>query len=305
MDTVLMLIKQTLTMFLLAGGGFALFKCGKITKEGSKVIGNILIYASLPCVLIASFQLERTPEHMLGLGISAALGIGMILLCVLVSRLCFRSDPIAQFASSFPNPGFFGIPLILASLGGECVFYVAAFIACVNMGQWTYGVSIMTGQNGKIDLKTVLKAPFMVAIVLGLVLFFSGWQLPGVVQGCLNAIKEINTPLAMFSVGVYLAQTNPGKMLIKKQLYLISAVRLVLIPCIALLLLWLLPQDLLQLKLAMLIAVSCPVGSNIAVYAQLHGKDYTYAVETVIISTVLAILTMPCLVSLAQLLWNL
>lgn len=41
MSTVLTLIKQTFTMFLLAGVGYALFKSGKITKEGSKSIGNI------------------------------------------------------------------------------------------------------------------------------------------------------------------------------------------------------------------------------------------------------------------------
>ena len=67
MDTVLTLVKQTVTMFLLAGVGFAMFKSGKITKEGSKSIGNILIYGSLPCVLISSFFIEKTQEHMIGL----------------------------------------------------------------------------------------------------------------------------------------------------------------------------------------------------------------------------------------------
>ena len=33
-----------------------------------------------------------------------------------------------------------------------------------------------------------------------------------------------------------------------------------------------------------------------AVYAQLHGKDYPYAVETVVISTLFSLLTMPLLV---------
>lgn len=303
MDTVLTLVKQTLTMFLLAGAGFALFKGGKISKEGSKTLGNILIYASLPCVLVSSFLVEPTREHMLGLAISAGLGFGAILLCILVSRLCFRSDAIAQFAAAFSNPGFFGIPLILASLGGDCVFYVAAFVACVNLGQWTYGVAIMTGQNGSIKLKNLVKAPFVIAIAIGLAFFFSGIRLPSVILGCLNAIREINTPLAMFTVGVYLAQTDGKEMLRKGKLYLIAAVRLLLIPGIALLLLWSVPQSLASMKLAILIAVACPVGSNVAVYAQLNGKDYTYAVETVIVSTVLAIVTMPILVSLAQLLW--
>lgn len=305
METILTLVKQTLTMFLLAGAGFALFKGGKITKEGSKVIGNILIYASLPCVLVSSFLVERTPERLMGLAISAGLGFGMILLCILFAKVCFKSDPIAQFAAAFSNPGFFGIPLIAAALGGDCVFYVAAYIACVNMGQWTYGVSVMTGRGGKMELKQVLKAPFVTAIVIGLFLFFTGIRLPQVAENCLLAVKEINTPLAMFSVGVYFAQTDWKKMFLKGKLYLISAVRLLLIPAAAILILWAVPGSLQNMKTAILIAVACPVGSNIAVYAQLHGKDYGYAVETVIISTVLAIVSMPCIVSLAQFLWNL
>ena len=58
-----------------------------------------------------------------------------------------------------------------------------------------------------------------------------------------------------------------------------------------------------KMKLALLLAAACPVGSNVAVYAQLHGKDYPYAVETVIISTLLSILAIPLVTWLAQLIW--
>ena len=38
----------------------------------------------------------------------------------------------------------------------------------------------------------------------------------------------------------------------------------------------------------------------IRVNAQLHNKDYTYAVETVAVSTLLCIITIPLLVQLAS-----
>ena len=53
-----------------------------------------------------------------------------------------------------------------------------------------------------------------------------------------------------------------------------------------------------------MIVAACPVGSNVAVYAQLHGKDYPYAVETVVISTILSILTIPLMMYLSSLLWR-
>ena len=48
---------------------------------------------------------------------------------------------------------------------------------------------------------------------------------------------------------------------------------------------------------------ACPVGSNVAVYAQLHNKDYPYAVETVVISTLLSIVTIPFILYLSSLIW--
>lgn len=305
MDTVLTLVKQTVTMFLLAGVGFAMFKSGKITKEGSKSIGNILIYGSLPCVLISSFFIEKTQEHMIGLAISAALGFLLVLMSILVGKLCFREDAIAKFAAAFSNPGFFGIPLILASLGSGCVFYVAGFIACVNLGQWTYGVAVMTGQKGGFSFKRLVTAPFAIAIAIGLAIFLTGIEVPGILKNSITAIKELNTPLAMFTVGIYLAQTDLKNMFFKKSLYSISLVRLLVIPALAILLLWPLPASMLDMKIALFIATACPVGSNIAVYAQLHNQDYAYSVETVIISTILAIVTMPIMVSLAQMVWAL
>jgi len=85
-------------------------------------------------------------------------------------------------------------------------------------------------------------------------------------------------------------------MIRRRRLYGVAAVRLLLVPGISLLLLSLLPAGLADMKMALLLAASCPVGSNVAVYAQLHGKDYGYAVETVVISTLFSALTIPALV---------
>ena len=300
---VLTLAKQVLIMFILSGIGFLMFRTKKISQEGSKSIGNILIFLSLPCVIINGFQVERTRETLTGLGLSALAAAVILLVCILVSRLFFKKDPIAGFASAFSNPGFFGVPLIVSSLAGGAVFYVAAFIAFLNLLQWTYGVAIMTGEKSGLSFKKVATAPFMIAIVIGLFFFLTGIKMPSMIGSVVSSIAALNTPLAMFTVGIYLAQTNVPAMIKRGKLYGISAVRLLIIPAISLLLLSLVPASQMDLKLAVLIAVACPVGSNVAVYAQLHNKDYTYAVETVVISTLFSIVTIPGVVWLAQQIW--
>ena len=170
MDTVLQLIGQIVIMFLLAGIGYILFRTGKISLEGSKTIGNILIYIVLPTVIIKGFLVERTPERMLGLAVSAGLAAGALLICIVISRLLFRKDTIASFAASFSNPGFFGIPLIIAILGNDSVFYIAAYVGFLNLLQFTYGKVLITGDKKSMSAKQVLKAPFLTAIIIGLIL---------------------------------------------------------------------------------------------------------------------------------------
>ena len=305
MKTAMIVVQQILQMFLLAGIGFVLFKTGKITREGSKTLGNILIYLVLPAVIINSFRIERTAEQMIGILYSACCAIVLLLLSIVISRFVFRKDAIAAFASAFSNAGFFGIPLIIASVGQGAVFYIACFIAFLNIGQWSYGVSILTGQPARqeFQLKKLVKAPYIIAILIGLALFFTQIRLPDSINGCLTAVSALNTPLAMFTVGVYLAQTDIFKMLKRKSVYTVSLVRLLVIPFISLLLLALLPESLHSMKLALLLAVACPAGSNVAIYAQLHGKDYPYAVETVIISTLFSAVSIPLLIWFASVIW--
>ena len=305
MDTALILARQILQMFLLAGLGYALFKTKKITQDGAKALGNILIYLALPSVIINGFLIDRTPEHITGMLYSAIGAAVLLLISILVSRFVFKKDAIAAFAGAFSNPGFFGIPLIIASVGQHAVFYVACFVAFLNIGQWTYGVSILTGQPIRqgFQLKKLIKAPFIIAILIGLTLFFTQLPLPAVVSGVLSSVASLNTPLAMFTVGIYLAQTSIPGMVRRKSLYVVSFVRLLAVPLISLLLLSLLPQSLSDMKMALLLAIACPVGSNVAVYAQLHGKDYGYAVETVVISTLLSALTIPALAWLTLFIW--
>ena len=306
MDTIMILVRQILQMFILAGLGYWLFKAGKITLEGSKTLGNILIWLALPAVIINGFRVERTAEHMLGLLYSGLGAAVLLLMSILVSRFLFRDDPIAAFAGAFSNPGFFGVPLIIASAGEGAVFYVACFVAFLNIGQWTYGVSILNGQPVRkgLEPKKLIRAPFIIAIAIGLILFFTQLPLPDVIGDCLVTVKNLNTPLAMFTVGVYLAQVNIGKMFRHVGLYVLAAVRLLLIPLLSLLLLTFLPNELHAMKTALLIASACPVGVNVAVYAQLHGKDYPYAVETVVISTILSLVSIPALYALAEQIWR-
>lgn len=301
MANALIIFKQTVIMFLYMAVGFGLFRARLITKEGSASMAHLLLYVVLPSVLIRSFQVDYSPEKARELLISIAVGALLLLAAMLLAHLLLRKNAIDDFGAAFSNAGFMGFPLITALLGADAVFYAAGFVAMLNALQWTYGQYLLSGARADLSLKKIFGSPLVLSLLLGLALFFLRVKLPPLLGSAVSALSGMNAPLAMVILGVYLAQMDVKKALGSREIYLASAVRLILIPLVSWALLYLLfPGLSYAMKTAIYIAAMAPVGSNVAVYAQKQGKDYSYAVGLVCISTVLSIVTMPLLILLAD-----
>ncbi|MBP1560295.1 MAG: hypothetical protein J6C96_03505 [Oscillospiraceae bacterium] len=54
------------------------------------------------------------------------------------------------------------------------------------------------------------------------------------------------------------------------------------------------------LKLTVLILAAAPIGSNVAVYAQIHGGDHKRAVREIVLSTLLCVVTMPLVIGISE-----
>ena len=144
----------------------------------------------------------------------------------------------------------------------------------------------------------------LISLAAGIVLFLLPIELPGVLTGTVSSIAAMNAPVAMISLGTYLAQTRLKELFTDKTAYLSTLVRLLVIPLLTLALLWLVPAEYMNLKLAVLIVAITPVGSNVAIFAQIHNQNYTQAVKSVCLSTLCSIVTMPLLVALARMVWG-
>lgn len=290
--------RQLCIMLLYMLAGYILYKKSVITEAGSKEMAAMLVKLIIPAVIVNSFCSDYTPEKAQKLALSALAAALLLGVSILISRLVFPRKPIEQFSAAFSNPGFIGLPLIQSMLGTDAAVLVVAFIAMLNILQASYGVCLLQEKQGKIEWKSLLLNPIVLASVGGVVLFVSGFgaHIPDVVQTSLHGISALNSPLAMIVLGTYLAKENLYSLVKEPTAYFVCAVRQILVPLCSILLLCLLPADLI-LKQTLLIAAACPVGANVAVYAQLYGKDYAYAGKIVVLSTLLAVLTMPIVIA--------
>ena len=294
------LLRQIAIMALLAAVCVYLSRKGFLSPQGTKDLGAILLRVIIPCVIVKSYITEFSRERLLELALSAELALIGFILAMVISYLAFgKRRRLENFAASFCNAGFIGIPLAQAIIGEEGVFYIAASVALLNLFQWTYGVYIMADRKDAISAKTIAKNPVVIAIVIGVVLFVSRIPVPGIVTSTLGYIAGMNTPIAMILMGTYLAKL-PLKKLLDKRAYGCVLFRLVIIPAVILLVFWVLPVSNADIALAAFLAAATPVGANICVFAQQYDCDYEFSVVTVCLSTLLSVITVPLLVSFAQ-----
>ena len=170
----------------------------------------------------------------------------------------------------------------------------------LNLLQWTYGIVIITRRKDMINIKKVFVNPVTISLVIGLFLFITGIKLPGVINSTMAGVAALNTPAAMIVLGYYLSCVRICDLLLNPSLYLASFVRLIIIPLLTLLALYIMPVGHGQIGMITLIAAATPVGTSTAIFAQKFGQDYERAVCMVCLLTLFSIITMPVVMYLAQ-----
>lgn len=305
MEIVTILIKQVFIMFVLMAIGFVAYRKQILSNQGTKDIGKLLLNVAIPMIVISNFCVEKSAEKTAELFESALLSFLCMALSVAFAYLAYhKKDRIAEFSAAFSNAGFIGIPLVQAIFGSGAVFYISVMIVLINVLQWTYGVYTITDDKSVMDFKKIMKNPLILSVGIGIVIYFLNIRLPKIAMDIISSISAINTPLAMIVSGVYLAQSDLLNAMRKKDAWLLSLARLIVIPLIVMLVFRFLPFGSTAMKLSILLAGACPVGSNVAVFAQQYDKDYRKGVEYVCVSTLLSILALPLVIFVANLLFK-
>lgn len=292
----LIILKRTAVMLIYMLPGFILYKKHIITNGGAGDMGKLLICIILPSAILNSYNIEFSKEKALMLLISFPAAAAALLLSVIISRIFFKGKPIESFGAAFSNAGFMGIPLISSVIGEDMVYCAAAFVALLNILQWTYGVFLITGKRSAVSVKKIFLIPVMISFISGAALFFLPVRLPPFISEILGTVSQMNAPMAMMIIGFYMAQVSFKDLFAGKRGYAVSAVRLLIIPLMTTLLAAALPPGNYAFKLTMIILAAAPIGTNAAVYAQLYGGNYKAAAGEIVLSTLLSVVTMPLII---------
>lgn len=296
---VLMLIQQILVMLAMMAVGAVLVRVGMVDEAGTKQLSSIALYVATPAVIIQAFAIEFDAEQLVNaLWMGLFFTLALVVSAAIAYLACGKADRVGQFAVIFSNSGFVGIPIISGLLGPEYVFYVTITMAVGTFALWTYGVLLMSGDKSQISMKKIFTNPAVIALFVGLVLFFAPVKLPDMVAQFLAGMGNLNTGLGMLVLGANLGSSNLGLLFTDRRIYKACAFRLLVVPVATILLCMAMPVSA-EIRMVLLIVEACPCGAVTSMLAQLYGGDFQYGTGLVIVTTLLSMATMPLVLTLA------
>ncbi len=191
----------------------------------------------------------------------------------------------------FSNAGNAGTPIVSLVFGESGVLYASFFMIPVRILLWTMGVSLYVKGSRRDKLTKVLLNPCVVIVFVGVALMLSPFTITGAPATALKSIGDMTGPLAMMIIGASLAEQKPRELL-DKDAFLLAAMRLIVMPLIALGALKLIGMDE-QLMRVTVILLAMPVAYTTAILAERYNANYHFAGKCVCLSTVLSLLTVP------------
>ena len=298
------LLDVVLPVFRVLGAGYLAVWRGLFSDSG---VDGLMVFTqkfAVPCLLfaaISSLDLGQSFDWRLLLSYYAG-STACFVLGILGARYIFgRSlpDSIAiGFVALFANSVLLGLPIMERAYGPEALVPNYAIISihapfCYLLGITTMEIAIAETRDPLRLLKTVGKAIFsnalMIGIVLGFIVNLTALPLPGVVDEALSLMIRAALPAALFGLGGVLYRYRPEGD--AKVIAYVCVLSLLVHPAIAYgmgRVVTDLTTD--QLRGAVLTAAMAP-GVNAYLFANMYGAAKRVAASAVLIGTAATVLT--------------
>ncbi len=298
-----------LVIALIIALGFILGKTKKINATTNKQLVNLLLIVFMPASLFNAFPAVYSEEYSYLFLMGFLAGILIMLAMILVSKLIYHKKFFhgelsyeGQFAFIFNNATFLGYPIISSAFGEQGIIPYCGFIIAFNLALFSYGIWLFERKFTPRFFVRVLTNPNIIAVVLGLIFFFTQISIPDVLKTTVGYISNITTPLSLICIG-YMLSTAEFKSLVKKwRLLLIAAIQLTVSPILTFLLLNLLKFPSEVIVVCTLIQ-ALPTATSLGLFAQKYGSEdakVDEASEIVVISTAMSMLTLPLITLLLK-----
>ena len=292
------LAEMLVILFALAAG-YAANHLGYLGGETDQKLSKLILNITMPAMIVAAVITgEELPE------ISVILSILEVGVVFYVLEFAFvltvpkllpgtaGQKGVYRYTLAFPNVGFIGYPVAVALYGDGALFYAAILALPFNLLSYSLGPLMLAGA-GRFRWRQLL-SPCIVASVLGLVLALTRLRPPAMVGEMLDFVGSITVPLSLLVVGSLLAHMSPVKVLRSPKLWVLSVLRLLVMPALLCLVLRGMHIEAMVLGIAVS-QMGMPVAVNGTLLSMEYGGDTEAMAQVTFLTTLGAIVTIPVL----------
>lgn len=211
MDLAVITATQVFELFVLIGCGALLGKTGTVDRAGKELLSRLLIRFVVPCMIVSSYLGGSAPAlGSMTLWSMLALGVGLAAAVAGTRRMRKSRDcGIIRFALTFSNAAYMGFPLIQALYGAEGVLYASMYVTIFNLMIWTIGIAFVApGATPRDMVRGIVSCPPIIAVAIGLLVFFLHVPVPRVARDVLGMVSAMNTPLSMIITGLEIGRAH-------------------------------------------------------------------------------------------------
>lgn len=300
---MLTIILQILPLFLLIGTGWFLSNRKIAFENWIKPIGNFAFYVGFPALIFYKLIQTKIPasEVYFAFSLNSILLLGL-LSCVLLSfvflKLSNTNKATLVLCFMFGNLAFLGIPL-LSSID-ESYSQMAVLNASVYLF-WIFSLGILIVEflikrDGKwyTPFINLLKNPLLIAVLLGLAFNNLQLTLPQVLFTPIKMLGDAVSPLVMLMIGIFM-HAHPIKKIAELKLPVIyTLTKLLLFPCIAILLLC--KTSIKEASFTMVVDLGMPSAITTFAMAEIYGLNKKFVANAIVLSTAVSIITLPLII---------
>ena len=292
---MLIVFSQVSVLFLFAAIGFLLAKFKLVASENGKLLSTLLLYVFFPANLFKTFAKNCTVAY---LSESWQLILTSFIVTTVLAvgghfavKLFIKEDyerRIAVYSLVVPNCGYVGYTLVERLFGEAALMNTMLFAIPISIYTYSIGFCLLTRK--KLRPKAFLTPP-LVAITLGSLFALLSLPLPDFLSTALSSASACVGPVSMLLAGITVAQFKLKPLLLNRNAYIITLLRLLAIPLLVAGALSLIGLP--TVAAVAVTALAMPCGLNTIVFPKLLGEDCKTGASLALFSNIAACLTVP------------
>lgn len=237
-------------------------------------------------------------EHLPVVAIAALFYVLIIGVTKLLSKaLHIEGKQAAAFRMVFifGNTGFIGLPVLVAVFPETGAVNLVLFMLVDQAVFWTYGISLARAGAQPPGWKTMLRGAFnpnLVAMVFALVCLLVDLPICDTMVGFLDTIGKAATPVCMVCLGALCFFADSRKVFRKRELYIGTIVKMVLLPLVIALPLSVLPISY-DISMSMILMAAMPPTVLVPLIVEANGGAASYAASLSVVTIAFSVITLP------------